>query len=91
MERDILILVVTTIILIAAESWKRWLAFILTGLLILSGFLFIIFSYFQFGSNDTAWNVVFMILASIRLIPFSILSTLIGRWIKSKYIKQKQG
>ena len=87
----IIMIVATLIVLTTAESWKRWGSFLLTGLLILSGILFLIYSYFRFGEYDTAWYVIFMILALIPLIPVSILSTLIGRWIHSKYHKQKQG
>lgn len=91
MELIITVLIVITILMIIAESWRRWSAFILTGILILSGVIFLIYTYFQFGVSDTAWYVVFMILALIPLIPISILSTFIGRWIKSRSNKQKQG
>jgi len=91
MELFITVLIVTTVLMIVAESYKRWSAFILTGLLILSGILFLLYSYFQFGVSDTAWYVVFMILVLIPLVPLSIFSTLIGRWFKARYHKQKQG
>lgn len=88
-----LILVYTSVAapLVTAETWRRWGSFLLTGLLVLTGIIFLIYVYYRFGEYDLAWYTAFMILAAIPLIPVSIFSTLVGRWFYSRYHKQKQG